>query len=330
MDEEKFKSFCSEKKLSGTATLRNIEIARKFEAFLRKRHGLLDLGKAKTNDLQTFAQQLMNDGENTWDNFLCLLRYFRFVQNKDMEIAMLELLDGSDVLKGFCDTISQSFGEETQRKVFNGFELPPLGTSSKDKPKITKEFMRRLEVNLSRDKCLEILMSCPHAGPREAYLSEKDSFLKSKGIDDFLEKRHKAYVSELEKLMEMNTLYFTQEITEEVLDYVRNTPTCQNGVREGNTIIITKIPYMAKKYLQEKDLTKKRHYYCHCPWVREAILSGLQISPDFCYCSAGYEKRMWDVIFDQPVKADVLKSVLKGDPICKFAVHIPPEFVRSI
>jgi hypothetical protein len=125
------------------------------------------------------------------------------------------------------------------------------------------------------------------------------------------------------------TLYFTQEIDEEVLEYVHNTPTCQNGVREGDVIYVTKIPYMAKRYLHEKDPEKKRYYYCHCPWVREAIISDVKIPPDFCHCSAGFEKRPWDVIFDQPVKADVMETILKGDLICKFAIHIPKEFLES-
>jgi hypothetical protein len=120
--------------------------------------------------------------------------------------------------------------------------------------------------------------------------------------------------------------YFTQEIDEEVLEYVRNTPTCQNGVREGDVITATKIPYMAKKYLHEKDPRMKRYYACHCAWVREAIKTDMKISPNFCYCSAGFEKRPWDVIFGQPVKAEVLKTVLKGDMTCKFAIHIPKEF----
>jgi len=53
--------------------------------------------------------------------------------------------------------------------------------------------------------------------------------------------------------------------------------------------------------------------------------SDLKISPNLCYCSAGFEKRPWDVIFDQPVKADVIETVLKADVIRKFAIHIPKE-----
>ena len=85
---------------------------------------------------------------------------------------------------------------------------------------------------------------------------------------------------------------------------------------------------MAKKYLHEKDDKRKRHYYCHCPWVREAILSDLKISSNFCYCSAAFEKRPWDVIFDQPVKVDIVETVLRGDLICKFAIQIPTHTSR--
>jgi len=99
------------------------------------------------------------------------------------------------------------------------------------------------------------------------------------------------------------------------------------GVRDGDIIYVTKIPYMAKKYLREKDPKKKRYYACHCGWVREAIKSDRKISPNFCYCSAGFEKRVWDVIFCQDVKADVLQTVLGGDLICKFSIHIPKEYI---
>jgi hypothetical protein len=86
---------------------------------------------------------------------------------------------------------------------------------------------------------------------------------------------------------------------------------------------------MAKKYLHENNERMKRYYACHCTWVREAIKSGMEISPEFCNCSAGFEKRLWDVIFGRPVKADVLQTVLKGDTICRFAIHIPQEYIES-
>jgi hypothetical protein len=189
--------------------------------------------------------------------------------------------------------------------------------------------MEHLEAFLGEEGCREVLLSGPHVGPKKEYLPERKTFLESEGIDDFLRKRHLEYIHELESHMNEHTLYFTQEIDGEVLDYVKNTPTCQNGVREGKIIYITKIPYMAKHYLNEKNEKMKRYYYCHCPWVRESIKSGINISPNFCYCSASYEKRPWDIIFGQSVKAEVLESVLSGDLICRFAIHIPDNYSKT-
>lgn len=195
---------------------------------------------------------------------------------------MLELLDGSDVLENLSNTIKQKASKTKHKAIMKEIRLPPLGTLPKNKPKITKKLMDNLETELGVAKCREILSSGPHAGPKEQYLPEQKKFLESLGIDDFLRKKHEGYVEELEKHMKEKTLYFTQEITNEVLDYVRKTPTCQVGVRKGYIIYVTKIPYMAKKYLREKDPKKKRYYACHCAWEREAIKSDLEISPNFC------------------------------------------------
>jgi hypothetical protein len=329
LDEKGFKDFCAERKLGEEITLANIRMVKEFEEFLKKKSQNKGLNNATPSDVQSFVTHLMKNKMNTWDNLLALLRYTRFINNRGAEVALLELLDGSDVLENLSNTLRQAVGESKHKEIFEGIKLPPLGTTSKDKPEVTKKFIERLEGELGEDKCRAILLSGPHANPKKYYLPERKKFLNSKGIDDFLEKRHKEYVDELEKHMKEKTLCFAQEIDEAVLEYVRNTPTCQNGVRKGDKIIVTKIPYMAKKYLHEKDLKKKRYYACHCAWVREAIKSGMKISPNFCYCSAGFEKRPWDVIFDQSVKADVIETVLKGDLICKFAIHIPKEYLKS-
>lgn len=330
MDEEGFRGFCAERNLKEEAIQANIKMVKEFEAFLKEKGKSKDLGSATSRELDEFVALLMKNEKNTWENLLALLRYARFVDNREVVVALLELVDGSDVLENLSETLKEMVGEGKRDEVFEGIDLPPLGTSSKDKPRITKRFMERLEAKLDEKACREILSTGPHAVPKEAFLPDRKKFLASKSIDDFLEKQHEEYVAELEQHMKEKTLYFTQEIDEEVVEYVRNTPTCQNGVREGDIIYVTKIPYMAKKYLHEKDEKMKRYYACHCAWVREAIRTDMEISPNFCYCSAGFEKRPWDVIFDQPVKADVVQSVLKGDLICKFAIHVPRQFQEHL
>jgi len=329
LNEKGFRDFCAKRNLEEETVQAHIKMVKEFEAFLKSKKNSKDLNNAARGDVEDFALLLMKNGKNTWENFLALLRYVRFANDKEAEVALLELLDGSDVLENLSETLRTTVGEKKHSEIFEGIDLPPLGTRSKDKPKITKKFMERLEAKLGEKTCREVLLTGPHAGPKEEYVPERKKFLASKTLEEFLKNRHKEYVDELEKHMKDKTLYFTQEIDENVLEYVRNTPTCQNGVREGDLIYVTKIPYMAKKYLREKDPIKKRYYYCHCAWVREAIKTNLKISPNFCYCSAGFEKRPWDVIFDQPVKADVIETVLKGDLVCKFAIHVPKEYQKS-
>jgi hypothetical protein len=330
LDENGFRGFLAKRKLKEKTVQAHIKMVKEFEAFMKKKGENKDLGNAVPRDLEGFVGLLMKNGKNTEENLMALARYAYFTDNRKIAVALLELVDGSEVLQNLSDKVKQTVGESKHKEIFEGIEMPPLGTYSRDKPKVTKKVMEKLEVRLDEKTCREVLSSGLHGPiPDEVFLPERKKFQESRGIDDFLKKRHKEYVAELEKHMKENTLYFTQEIDEGVLEYVRNTPTCQNGVREGDIIYVTKIPYMAKKYLHEKDEKMKRYYACHCAWVREAVKTDMKISPDFCYCSAGFEKRQWDVIFHQLVKADVVQSVLKGDLICKFAMHIPKQFLES-
>jgi multidrug efflux pump subunit AcrA (membrane-fusion protein) len=96
--------------------------------------------------------------------------------------------------------------------------------------------------------------------------------------------------------------------------------------REGNTVYVSKIPYMARQFLAESDPTLKRYYACHCPWARAAIKSGeTRLNAVFCNCSGGFHKKPWEVIFGQPLEVEVLASVLAGDTRCRFAIHLPEK-----
>ena len=276
LDEEGFKKSL-EKRLNEKAIQQSIQIVKEAESFLKNKSVTKDFGQANIEDLRSIVDFFIKTRKNTWENLLALLRFFRFSGNRAIEVALLELLDGSDVLEKLSNRVKKTVGDKRSKELFEDIKLPPLGTFSTDKPRITKKFMEKLETALGEKACKEVLLSGPHAGSKKEYLAERKAFLESEGIDDFLRRRHNEYISELEQHMKEGTLYFTQEIDKEVLDYVRNTPTCQNGVREDKIIYVTKIPYMAKQYLNEKNKKMKRYYYCHCPWVREAIKSRIDI-----------------------------------------------------
>ena len=97
------------------------------------------------------------------------------------------------------------------------------------------------------------------------------------------------------------------------------------GVKRGGTIIATKIPksdYLLE-YIRETDFARKRALYCHCPRIRDALLSSVAISPTYCYCGVGFYEGIWEEILRQPVQVEVLEAVLRGDEVCKFAVYLP-------
>jgi hypothetical protein len=328
VDEKGFRKFIKEGKrvpkgLSEAAIRSHIRIVKDFEGFLRKRSPRKEFKNARARDVRAYAERLSKEGGCTFDNFIGLLRYSRFSDNRDAELALILLLDGSNVLGQLCKNVEEKYGKRRSAEILEGYTPPPIGTSPKRMPKATSDFLDRLESEVGDGATREILLKSPHAGPPSYYAGDKKAFKASKDIDEYLRKRHEGFIEELREHMEKGTLFFNQEIDQDVLDFVKNDPEIGGGVRSGNTIYCVKVPYMAIEYLREKDKTLKRYYYCHCPLARESIISGKEMSRNLCYCSAGYEKAPFEAAFGKAVKTEVLESVLWGDLVCRFALEIP-------
>ena len=39
-------------------------------------------------------------------------------------------------------------------------------------------------------------------------------------------------------------------------------------------------------------------------------------------------RQVWEYLFEQPVKVDVMESVLNEGEICRFAIHTTPEIIN--
>ncbi|MDH3366027.1 MAG: hypothetical protein OEM29_08525 [Thermoplasmata archaeon] len=328
MDEEGFRRFLTDgrkvpKGLSRESVDSNIEAVRGFERDLEDR-GAVRLAKDATQeDVEAHIEALISRKQNDEGRLVALLRYARFAGNRDVELAVLRLLDGASVLGQLSETIREYVGDSKHEAVFKGVKLPELGSSPKGWHTVTQKFMDQLEEHVDSRTCKDILLTGPHSGPPEWYEEERRAYLGSKDLDDFLRLRHEKAVDTLRKHMEEHTLFFNQEIDQSVLDFVTSNQEIMGGVRRGTIIYETKIPYLAREYLREHDSTMKRYHYCHCPWVREAIRTGTRVSPTFCYCSAGYHKKPWELIFGKPVEVEIISSVLNGGHACRFAIHIP-------
>ena len=334
MDERGFREFIREGKrvpqgLSEKTIRSHVRAVKEFEEFLSKRGKKGGLAKARQQDVRAFIRHLFRDDRLDSDKLLGLLRYSRFAGNNDAIALLLEVVN-SDQLTSLHESFGKKYGSSLQKEILGGFEPPPIGTPHKRMPKATTDFMTRLESGIGEEATREFLVeNCPDVSPPERHSEERDLFLASKDVDDYLRKRRRKYLKELEGYLRDGTLYYNQRIDRSVIDFVRKNPGVGIGVRRGALIYHTKIPYMAIDYLRERDPKMKRYYCCHCPLARESILSGEAISRNLCSCSAGFCKRPFEVAFGRPLKIEVTKSALWGDPVCQFAIEVPEDILQG-
>ncbi len=323
MDKEGFRAYLLDKKLPEEHLKPFIALVERFEGFLNEAGHSGALESATAGEVNAFSAALIVEGDNTWDNYIALLRYAAFAKNRPFFVAVMEYLDGQEALGNLHRKVGEALGEAKRDEIFEGVDLPPLGIPSTEKPRLTQAAVGRLE-KADPEVCKAILSSGLRDLQDARYADVKATFEEAGSVDAFLKKRREDFLAELEKHKKEGTWWYVQVITDEVIDYVRRHPEVSTGVREGNIVYEAKIPYMAVEYLAEADERMKRYYYCHCPWVRESIRTGeVEVSPTFCNCSSAFHKKKWEVIFGQPLHADVVETVLRGDPWCKFAIHLP-------
>jgi hypothetical protein len=306
-----------------------IALAERFERFLAERSPTAgDIAYAA--NLTAFANLMIADGANTQANFYTLARYARFLRNDALYVAVVEVLDGAEAMETLYQRTGEVAGEQRRDQIFADVTLPPLGLPNAEKVKITQVVMDRLVSQTSSPERQRIFSDSLRHLEDAWYQDDKQLYDtcrtadKAHPIDEFLDQSAQKFIAMLERFKDENQLFFTQPITDEVIAYVRSQPLIARGVLEGQTLYEVKIPHMTHKYLAETDARKKRYHYCHCPWVKEALRKGdAGIPPLFCECSAGFHKKRWEVILGQPLQAEIVESVLNGDPWCKIAIHLP-------
>ena len=325
MDREGFRQMLQTRRLSDEKIEASIGLAERFELFLHD-SGRLSSGESAL----AFSGLLIQEGQNTEDNYYALARYGRFTKNNDMYVAVLELLDGAEAQANLHRRVGEVFGQEVRDEVFAGIGVSPLGLPSSEKPRYMHPIVQRLEDRVGEEECRRLLSGGLRDLPDVYFRGERRKYRQAKDIDEYLRKRHQAFVRRLKKCQREGQLFFAQEITDAVVALVQNDPEIESGRREGNVVYVSKIPYMAKQYLAESDPTLKRYYACHCPWAREAIRSrDVRLAGTFCYCSGGYHKKPWEVIFKRPLEVELLQSAVRGDLRCRFAIYLPQEAIPA-
>jgi predicted hydrocarbon binding protein len=219
-------------------------------------------------------------------------------------------------LAKFSGGLEEIAGEEICREVMQGSEALSSDSSRDEVIAWSRMAMERLEARVDEEGRKSIMTGCACQYPRSGLQDVRKEYEATQDIDvahRMLQERFEAFLRD--------TLKLDDEIFAEVVSRGWGLA----GIKQGNTIIATKIPksgYLVQ-YMQETDPEKKRQIYCHCPRVRDALMIGATISPTYCYCGAGFYKGIWEEILQEPVEVEVLESVLKGDQVCTIAIHLP-------
>ncbi len=320
--ENEFRAYLEGRKVAPEEIDRSISAVNDFEGFLAKNGS--SLSEADLSLLDRYISLLIKECSNSEDRLVAIARYCRFTKKNDYFIHIAGLVNAREVLPGIAKRLGEVAGEEVRLRVFDGFEMPPLGAPQEAYPHLTRSIIQKMEKELSPERCKEVLTWNYHEIPIKAFLDRKERFDKMADIDEFLKDEHRRFVDEISRFMNQNEVWYEQEITPEVVEFVANNQEISVGRRHGDRIFVTKIPFAPKRYLEESHPRWKRYYACHCPLARTSILEGdPDIPPVFCYCSAGFEKLPFDVIFGEPVEIEMLESALKGDLRCRFTIKIP-------
>lgn len=206
-------------------------------------------------------------------------------------------------------------GDGVEREVMAGSEEMLSDSAPGASVEWTRKAMERLNRLLDDGQKRDVMTGCACRYPESELEDVKRAYAHSGDIDEAIGMLKDRFVSFLREGIGLG-----EELIERVLDAGWGLA----GVREGRTIIATKIPKSGSlvEYFKETDQRKRRSLYCHCPRVRGAIGKVPEISQTYCYCGAGFYRAIWEYILDRPVNVEVLESVLAGGDVCRIAIHL--------
>jgi hypothetical protein len=323
MDKAAFREFLRVRGLDEETAGRQLAIAEHLDTMLASRNTVNGSGCGK-RAAKSLIDSLWESGQDTEENIFAILRYGSFIGNDEIYVEALTILDGREALDNLRERLRGLAGENETDRIFGLIGRVSPGTSPKEKASAMKTAISEAMLVLDDRKKVEFFKSSFRDLDDKYYSDDVELFRESEGIDEYIEAKRKEFMQELNSCMKEGRLFFGQEISSEVIKLVEADLEISFGRREGKSLFITKIPFSAKKWLEEKDPRMRRYYYCHCPWARESLLfEDGPVPAEFCRCSAGFHKKSWEVIFGKLVDCEVLESVLAGDDRCRFKLTLP-------
>jgi hypothetical protein len=326
MEPEGYRAHLQGQGVPEDAIERRLALIGDFVKFLAELGFKENMAAAGKDEVEKFARKLIAAGSNTPENFSSLRDYANWLGQRKLYVALIEVMDCHNALEVLADEIEERHGRAVRDRTFSE-ALPPLGAGEGERCAYTRTITERMAQQITPQEAREAWFHVQHgllAGFwRKSDMADQEIYRQcGNNIDAFLDLKRRERDALLTRLRDEDKLWYTVEINDEVLEFVKSDPEMEVGRREGDKVYITKIPYNAARYLHETDPAMKRYCACHCPLLREAIRKGPPISPDVCNCSLGHASHYLAGL-GQPLKGEVLESAVKGDVRCRFVFYLP-------
>jgi len=202
----------------------------------------------------------------------------------------------------FARNLERALGATVRETVLASAETLTVESSPEARFRWTKAALEKLDETADEPQKYEVLSRCAHVYPPGQ-----------------LEKLRHVY--DLTRARNNDPL----EAVDAVRAFMRSDPgwNDKRGYRKGRVVYHTKNPADPAAYEQAKTPQEVRAAYCFCPIIRDRLEQGMPVS--YCYCGAGWYRQQWEAATGKPVRVEVVQSVLRGDEVCQFAVHLPEE-----
>ena len=219
------------------------------------------------------------------------------LENSKIEVQFV-LHDWQGLLR---ENLGRVLGEQARKEVMQGDDGLTIESTVDERFQWVKEAMQRMDRLADEREKYDIVSSCAHVFPegqvdklRAVYEDARDK------TDDPL------------------------QAIDAVIEFMDTDPGWgERPLREGRVLYSSKAPRNPQAYASAKDERERREAYCFCPLVRSHLDEGMPIA--FCYCGAGWYRRQWEGATGKAVRIEVVQSILKGDDVCQFAIHLPED-----
>jgi effector-binding domain-containing protein len=194
-----------------------------------------------------------------------------------------------------AEGVEQVLGPSARQKVMAGIEAITDESSAQAYREWIHDAMRRIDTLTEKsDEKYKIISCCAHVFPQERIDLLRMIYERRFDIDDVLREMY------------------------------QDPDWYEDPVRKGSQLHMRKVPYNAEAYQKAATPVERRLAYCHCAFVRPYLVeTPARISPTFCWCGAGWYRRLWEGILIQPIQVEHVETLVKGNEQCTLIINLP-------